>query len=147
MTLLQIYFIIAASILLSKFLFGICTFKYLKLFVSENKTLINDLIYKNSLTYSDLIIYHFSTLSVKYEDYSDKMNEFLIDGSCFEIILYILFALFWIISVPCVLLCMLFGWLETAFEKFYCHACESDYWNFIWEIKRGKQKHFDKVYE
>jgi hypothetical protein len=34
-----------------------------------------------------------------------------------------------------------------CFEKFYCHACESDYWHFIWEIKRGKQKHFDKVYE
>ena len=35
----------------------------------------------------------------------------------------------------------------NCFEKFYCHACESDYWHFIWEIKRGKQKHFDKVYE
>ena len=58
--------------------------------------------------------------------YSDEMREFLIDGSCFEIMLYILeimlyilFALFWMVSVPCVLLCMLFGWLEAVFEKFF----------------------------
>lgn len=118
MTLLQIYFIVAAAILLSKFLFSIYTFKYLKRFVSENKTLIDELINENSLTYSDLIIYHFSSKSVKYTDYSDEMRNFVIDGSCFEIILYILFALFWMISVPCVLFCILIGWLGERFEKF-----------------------------
>lgn len=119
MTLIQIYFIIAAAILLSKFLFSICTFKYLKLFVHENRKEITELLDKRSINYSDLIIYHFSSKSIKYSDYSDEMREFLIDGSCFEIMLYILFALFWMVSVPCVLLCMLFGWLEAVFEKFF----------------------------
>lgn len=119
MTLIQIYFIIVAAILLSKFLFSICTFKYLKLFVHENRKTITELLDKRSINYSDLIIYHFSSKSIKYSDYSDEMREFLIDGSCFEIMLYILFALFWMVSVPCVLLCMLFGWLEAVFEKFF----------------------------
>ena len=34
-----------------------------------------------------------------------------------------------------------------CFEKFYTHADRSDYYHFLWEIKRGKQKHFDKVYK
>lgn len=119
MALIQIYFIIAAAILLSKFLFSICTFKYLKLFVHENRKEITELLDKRSINYSDLIIYHFSSKSIKYSDYSDEMSMFLIDGSCFEIMLYILFALFWVISVPCVLLCMLLGWLETVFEEFF----------------------------
>lgn len=135
MTLIQIYFIIAGIILLSKFLFKLFTFNYLNRFISENKKNIDELlidehnlnriekhvaylIKKGSLTYSDLIIYHFSTNSIKYEDYSDEMSAFLINGSCFEILLYILFALFWMVSVPCVLLCMLIGWLEEMFEKF-----------------------------
>jgi len=136
MTLIQIYFIIAGIILLGKFLFKLFTFNYLKRFISENKETIDELliyepklkstekqhiylIKEGSLTYSDLIIYHFSTNSIKYEDYSDEMNTFLIDdASCFEIILYILFALFWIISIPCVLLCMLIGWFGERFDKF-----------------------------
>ena len=118
MTLLQIYFIIAAAILLSKFLFSIYTFKYLKRFISENKTLIDELINENSLTYSGLILYHFLTLSVKYKGYSDEMRTLLMRGTCMEIMLYILFALFWVISVPCVLLCLLVAWLGERFEKF-----------------------------
>lgn len=118
MTLLQIYFIVAAAILLSKFLFSIYTFKYLKCFISENKTLIDELINENSLTYSGLILYHFLTLSVKYKGYSDEMRTLLMRGTCMEIMLYILFALFWVISVPCVLLCLLIGWLGERFEKF-----------------------------
>lgn len=134
MTLIQIYFIIAGIILLSKFLFKIFTFNYLKRFISKNKKTIDELliderklnrikkqaaylIKEGSLTYSDLIIYHFSTNSIKYEDYSDEMSAFLINGSCFEIILYILFAVFWIISIPCVLLCMLIGWFGERVEK------------------------------
>jgi hypothetical protein len=135
MTLLQIYFIIAGIILLSKFLFKLFTFNYLKRFISANKKTIDELLIDehkldrikkqaaylikvSSLTYSDLIIYHFSTNSIKYEDYSDEMSAFLINGSCFEIILYILFALFWVISIPCVLLCMLIGSFSEKFEKF-----------------------------
>jgi hypothetical protein len=134
MILLQIYFIIAGIILLSKFLFKLFTFNYLKRFISANKKTIDELlidehkldriekhaaylIKEGSLTYSDLIIYHFSTNSIKYEDYSDEMSAFLINGSCFEILLYILFAIFWIISIPGVLFCMLLGWFEEVFEK------------------------------
>jgi hypothetical protein len=115
MTLIQIYLIIVAAILLSKFLFSICTFKYLKLFVHENRKEITELLDKRSINYSDLIIYHFSSISIKYSDYSDEMREFLTRGTGMKIIL---FALFWVISVPCVLLCMLLGWLEAVFEKF-----------------------------
>ena len=118
MTLFQIYFIVAGAILLIKFLYSICTFNRLKLFVSENKKVIDELIDKCSLKYSDLIIYHFSSKSVKYSDYSVEMREFLIRGACIEMGIYILFSLFWVISVPCVLLCILFGWLEEKFEKF-----------------------------
>lgn len=118
MTVFQIYFIVAAAILLSKFLFSICTFKYLKRFISENKTSIDELMSENSLTYSNLIVYHFSTISVKYKEYSDEMLELLIHRTSAEILLYFLFALFWVVSVPCVLLCMLIGWLGERFEKF-----------------------------
>lgn len=134
MILLQIYFIVAGIILLSKFLFKLFTFNYLKRFISENKKILDELliderklkrvnkhviylIKEESLKYSDLIIYHFSTNSIKYEDYSDEMSAFLINGSCFEILLYILCALFWVISVPCVLICMLIGWFSERFEK------------------------------
>ena len=34
-----------------------------------------------------------------------------------------------------------------CFEKFYSHADEIDYWHFLHEIERGKQKHFNKVYK
>lgn len=34
-----------------------------------------------------------------------------------------------------------------CFEKYYCHAFEGDYWNFLRRIKNGTQKHFDKIYE
>lgn len=120
MTIFQIYFIIAGAILLSKFSFGICTFNRLKLFVSEYRNSINELIDKGSLNYSNLVIYHFSSKSVKYSDYLEEMKTFLMQqGTCAEIILYILFALFWVISVPCVLGCMLLGWLEEKFEKFF----------------------------
>ena len=118
MSIFSIYFIIAGAILLSKFLYGICTFNRLKLFISENKESIDDLVKQGSIKYSDLVIYHFSTKSVKYSNYSQEMVDFLIHGTCAEFFLYFLFAIFWVISVPCVLLCMLFGWLETEFEKF-----------------------------
>ena len=120
MTIFQIYFIIAGAILLIKFLYGICTFNRLKLFVSEYKKPIDELIDKGSLSYSDLVIYHFSSKSVKYSDYTEEMKTFLMQGtSVAEIVIYVLFALFWVISVPCVLLCMLFAWLEEKFEKFF----------------------------
>lgn len=120
MSIFSIYFIIAGTILLIKFLYGICTFNRLKLFVNENRKVIEEIMNQNqcSLNYSDLVIYHFSTKSVKYSGYSEEMLELLIHGTCAEILLYFLFALFWVISVPCVLLCMLCGWLEIEFEKF-----------------------------
>jgi hypothetical protein len=118
MTIFQIYFIVAAAILLSKFLFSICTFNRLKLFVSEYKLAIDELIDKGSLSYSDLVIYHFSSKSVKRSDYSDEMRTFLIQGTGAEIMMYILFAIFWIISIPTVLLCLLLAWLGEKFEKF-----------------------------
>lgn len=119
MTIFQIYFIIAGAILLIKFLFGICTFNRLKLFVNENRKVINELMDQYPIKYSDLVIYHFSSKSVKYSDYSEEMLSFLIHcGTNAEIILYILFALFWVISVPCVLGCMLVAWLAEKFEKF-----------------------------
>jgi hypothetical protein len=119
MSIFTIYFIIAGAILLVKFVYGICTFNRLKLFVNERRKSIDELMSQCSLKYSDLVIYHFSTKSVKYSEYSEEMLSFLIHGSCAaEIAIYVLFALFWGISIPCVLLCMLFGWLETEFEKF-----------------------------
>jgi hypothetical protein len=118
MTIFQIYFIIAGAILLIKFLYGICTFNRLKLFVNENRKVIDELMEQHSVKYSDLVLYHFSSWSVKYSKYSEEMLSFLIHGTCAELLLYFLFALFWVISVPSVLLCMLFGWLETVFEKF-----------------------------
>jgi len=36
---------------------------------------------------------------------------------------------------------------SKCFEKFYSHADAYDYYYFLKEIKLGKQKHFDKVYE
>ena len=36
---------------------------------------------------------------------------------------------------------------SKCFEKFYSHADAYDYYYFLKEIKMGKQKHFDKVYE
>ena len=120
MSIFTIYFIVAGAILLIKFVYGICTFNRLKLFVSENKKVIDELMDKCSLKYSDLVIYHFSSKSVKYSDYSVEMREFLIHGSSeAEIAIYVLFALFWVVSIPCVLGCMLFGWLEEKFEKFF----------------------------
>lgn len=118
MSLFQIYFIIAGAILLVKFLYGICTFNRLKLFVNDHRKTIDELMEQYSIKYSDLILYHFSSRSVKYSKYSEEMLSFLIHGTCAELLLYFLFALFWVVSVPCVLFCMLFGWLEEEFEKF-----------------------------
>lgn len=119
MSIFSIYFIIAGAILLSKFLYGICTFNRLKLFVSEYRKSIDELMKQDSIKYIDLVIYHFSTKSIKYSDYSQEMLELLLHGTCADILLYFLFALFWIISIPCVLFCMLLGWLEKVFEKFF----------------------------
>lgn len=118
MSLFQIYFIIAGAILLVRFLYGICTFNRLKLFVNDHRKTIDELMEQYSIKYSDLILYHFSSRSVKYSKYSEEMLSFLIHGTCAELLLYFLFALFWVVSVPCVLFCMLFGWLEEEFEKF-----------------------------
>ena len=118
MTIFQIYFIIAGAILLVKFVYGICTFNRLKLFVNEKRKTIDELMSQCSLKYSDLVIYHFSSKSVKYSEYSEEMLSFLIHGTCAELLLYFLFALFWVVSVPCVLGCMLLGWLEEKFENF-----------------------------
>lgn len=118
MSIFQIYFIVAGAILLVRFLYGICTFNRLKLFVNENRKVINEIMEQYSIRYSDLVLYHFSSRSVKYSKYSEEMLSFLIHGTSAEIIIYILFALFWVVSVPCVLLCMLFGWLEEEFENF-----------------------------
>ena len=119
MTLFQIYFIIAGAILLIKFLYGICTFNRLKLFVNENRHVIDELINQDSLKYSDLIIYHFSSKSIKSSEYSKEMLELMIQGTCAaDLAIYFMFALFWAVSIPCVLMCLLYGWLETVFEKF-----------------------------
>ena len=118
MSIFTIYFIIAGAILLVKFLYGICTFNRLKLFVNDHRKTIDELMEQYSIKYSDLVLYHFSSRSVKYSKYSEEMLSFLIHGTCAELLLYFLFALFWVISVPCVLFCMLFGWLEEEFEKF-----------------------------
>ena len=118
MSIFTIYFIIAGAILLARFLYGIFTFNRLKLFVNDHRKTIDELMEQYSIKYSDLILYHFSSRSVKYSKYSEEMLSFLIHGTCAELLLYFLFALFWVISVPCVLFCMLFGWLEEEFEKF-----------------------------
>lgn len=118
MSIFQIYFIIGGAILLARFLYGICTFNHLKLFVNENRKVVDELMEQYSIKYSDLVLYHFSSRSVKYSKYSEEMLSFLIHGTCAELLLYFLFALFWVISVPCVLLCMLLGWLEEKFEEF-----------------------------
>ena len=118
MSIFTIYFIIAGAILFVRFLYGICTFNRLKLFVNENRKVVDELMEQYSIKYSDLVLYHFSSRSVKYSKYSEEMLSFLIHGTCAELLLYFLFALFWVISVPCVLFCMLFGWLEEEFEKF-----------------------------
>lgn len=119
MSIFSIYFIIAGAILLSKFVYGICTFNRLKLFVNDHRKAIDELMEQHSIKYSDLVIYHFSTKSFKYSEYSEEMLSFLIHASsAAEIAIYVLFALFWVVSVPCVLLCMLFGWLEEEFENF-----------------------------
>lgn len=118
MTIFQIYFIIAGAILLARFLYGICTFNRLKLFVNDHRKTIDELVDNHSLSYSNLVIYHFSTKSVKYSEYKEEMKTFMTQGTCAELLLYFLFAIFWVISVPCVLGCMLLGWLEEKFEKF-----------------------------
>mgnify|MGYP003306932780 CR=1 FL=1 len=119
MSIFTIYFIIAGAILLIKFIYGICTFNRLKLFVKDHRKAIDELMAQDSVKYSDLVIYHFSSKSFKYSEYSEEMLSFLIHApSAAEIAIYVLFALFWVISIPCVLLCMLFGWLEEKFEKF-----------------------------
>jgi hypothetical protein len=118
MSIFTIYFIVAGAILLVRFLYGICTFNRLKLFVNENRKVVGELMEQYSIRYSDLVLYHFSSRSVKYSKYSEEMLSFLIHGTCAELLLYFLFAIFWVISVPCVLFCMLFGWLEEEFEKF-----------------------------
>lgn len=118
MSIFTIYFIVAGAILLARFLYGICTFNRLKLFVNENRKVVDELMEQYSIKYSDLVLYHFSSRSVKYSKYSEEMLSFLIHGTCAELLLYFLFALFWVVSVPCVLGCMLFGWLEEEFEKF-----------------------------
>ena len=118
MSIFTIYFIIAGAILLARFLYGICTFNRLKLFVNENRKVVGELMEQYSIRYSDLVLYHFSSRSVKYSKYSEEMLSFLIHGTCAELLLYFLFALLWVVSVPCVLGCMLLGWLEEEFEKF-----------------------------
>jgi hypothetical protein len=118
MSIFTIYFIVAGAILLVRLLYGICTFNRLKLFVNENRKVVGELMEQYSIRYSDLVLYHFSSRSVKYSKYSEEMLSFLIHGTCAELLLYFLFAIFWVISVPCVLFCMLFGWLEEEFEKF-----------------------------
>lgn len=120
MTLLQIYFTVAGIILLVKFLYGVFTLKRLKAFANAKRNLINKRFTDNPfISYSDLFVYHFSTNSIKYESYEKEMTNFLTrEGTNAEITMYILFALTWVISIPCVLLCMLLGWFEKAFEKF-----------------------------
>lgn len=119
MSIFTIYFIIAGAILLVKFVYGICTFNRLKLFVNDHRKTIDELMKQCSLNYSDLIIYHFSTKSIKNSEYSEEMLSLLVHGTCVaELAIYFLFALFWVISIPCVLLCLLHGWFETLFEKF-----------------------------
>lgn len=118
MSIFTIYFIVAGAILLVRLLYGICTFNRLKIFVNEYRLSIDELVDNHSLSYSNLVIYHFSTKSVKYSEYKEEMKTFMTQGTCAEILFYILFAIFWVISVPCVLFCMLFGWLEEEFEKF-----------------------------
>lgn len=119
MSLFQIYFIIAGAILLVKFLYGICTFNRLKIFVNEYRLSIDELVDDHSLSYSNLVIYHFSTKSVKYSEYKEEMKTFMTQGTCAELLLYFLFAIFWVISVPFVLGCMLVAWLAEKFEKFF----------------------------
>lgn len=120
MTLFQIYFTIAGIILLVKFLYGVFTLKRLKAFANTKRNLINKRLIDNPfISYSDLFVYHFSTNSIKYESYEKEMTDFLTKGGTnAEIIMYILFALTWVISIPCVLGCMFLGWLEEKFEKF-----------------------------
>ena len=59
MSIFTIYFIIAGAILLARFLYGICTFNRLKLFVNENRKVVDELMEQYSIKYSDLVIYHF----------------------------------------------------------------------------------------
>lgn len=120
MSIFQIYLIIAGAILLVKFLYGVFTLKRLKAFTNSKRNLINKLIIDDPLfSYSNLFVYHFSTNAIKYESYEKEMTNFLTrEETSTAIALYLLFALTWVISVPCVLLCMLFGWFETVFEKF-----------------------------
>ena len=118
MSIFTIYFIVVGAILLVRLLYGICTFNRLKLFVNENRKVVDELMEQYSIKYSDLVLYHFSSRSVKYYKYKEEMKTFMTQGTCAEILFYILFAIFWVISVPCVLFCMLFGWLEEEFEKF-----------------------------
>ena len=73
MSIFQIYFIIAGAILLVRFLYGICTFNRLKLFVNENRKVVDELMEQYSIRYSDLVIYHFSSRSIKYSEYSEEM--------------------------------------------------------------------------
>ena len=119
MTLLQIYFTVAGIILLVKFFYGVFTLKRLKTFTNAKRNIINKQLIDNPLfSYSDLFTYHFSTNAIKYESYEKEMTNFLInEGTSLAIAMYILFALTWVISFPCVLLCMLFGWLAEKFEK------------------------------
>lgn len=118
MKLLLIYFIITGLIFLSRFLFGVYIFNYLKCFINENKIIIDELTGEHSLSYSGLILYHFSTTSIKYEDYSDEMNLMLINDAYVEIWVQIVCMLFWMISIPTLLLCLFLIWLFESFEKF-----------------------------
>ena len=118
MTLLQIYFVIAGIILLVKFLFSVFTLKWLKKFFNDNKSEILSRINEPLpfLSYGDLIIYHFSTKSIKYSEYEKEMSSFVVLGNNCEIMVFIIFALTWVFSVPIVLLYMLYNWLENIFE-------------------------------
>lgn len=118
MTLLIIYFIVTTVLLLSKFLLNVYTFKHLKIFIKNNKITIDKLINECSLDYSSLIFYHFSTISIKYENYSDEMSSFLIHGSHMEAWVQFVCILFWMISIPTLLLCLLLAWLYELFEEF-----------------------------
>ena len=59
MSLFQIYFIVVGAILLVRLLYGICTFNRLKIFVNEYRLSIDELVDNHSLSYSNLVIYHF----------------------------------------------------------------------------------------
>lgn len=81
---------------------------------------IDELVDNHSLSYSNLVIYHFSTKSVKYSEYKEEMKTFMTQSTCAELLLYFLFALFWVVSVPCVLGCMLWA-LKRVYDDIFAY--------------------------